>query len=405
MSFLLMFMNAGFDTVSSANEISVGSMLDMTPNEIPKDVQEAMQTQIPALNAYNQFRKNLEQTTNFALEKDVYAGEYISGDKLIVQLVNPSEDDVEIYEGLTEKSNSVVFVEAKYTLTELEQYEEIALLLSDEYDIISFGIDIRRNRVMLTVTEEDYDELVQDELVKQNCDAFYIEIGKYAVPCATSLYGGDRISKSSSSMSSSYMSVCIGGTFNGKAAVLTAGHSNEGSPNYYRNGTLVGSVVYQRCNTTLGNTGTSSLGDFAIIQLNSAFAATNMVRTASSSVQITGVYSSLPVGTTIYKYGSETGYSWGTVTHTSVTVNYPDESLIGTKYQIRGLYQSSIKNSSNTNAIDRGDSGGCVYIKDGNNYKIHGSVSGLYISNSANNIMYSSPIYYAQNIGFVPKTS
>lgn len=105
----------------------------------------------------------------------------------------------------------------------------------------------------------------------------------------------------------------------------------------------------------------------------------------------------------LYKYGSTTGYSWGPITYTNVTVTYTDIWGL-TTYQVRGLYQSSLQNSSSTHAVDEGDSGGCVYIKEGSSYKIHGSVSGMRKSSSGvNSIMYSSPIYYAQAAGFSPK--
>jgi len=126
-------------------------------------------------------------------------------------------------------------------------------------------------------------------------------------------------------------------------------------------------------------------------------------------ISITGTFSSVPAGTFIYKYGYSTGHSWGYVQQSSVTVQYSDPITGLNTYYVRGLYKSYMQNSSGTDAVGAGDSGGCVYLNDGS-YKIHGNVSGLSQppAGSATHIMYSSPIYFAidpQNVGFTPKTN
>lgn len=361
-----------------------------------------MEQQIPALDAHSILESNLFNNAEANFEEDVYAGEYIEDNKLIIQLADASPADKQSYLQLVDYAPCVEIEDVEYSLDELEATEHIARILSCDYDIVSHGIDVKNNRYMVTVLEEDYFDLIEDELYVQNEDTLIVETtDSYPVVCAATLYGGDRISKSNGD----YMSLCIGGTYNGQNAILTAGHNNEGSPSYYRSGNLVGSVTYQRCNTTVGDMSVNSLGDFAIITLSSSFTPTNDVRNATSLVNITSTYSSVPVGTTIYKYGSTTGYSWGTVTYTSMTVQYKN-TLGLVEYEVRGLYQSSMQNSSGTNAIDYGDSGGAVYMLDGNSYKIHGSVSGMYVSSTGvNTVMYSSPIYYAQDVGFTPLTN
>lgn len=142
-------------------------------------------------------------------------------------------------------------------------------MLSEEYDIISYGIDIRNNRFLLTVSDDDYDDLLLDEVLLEYQEVFLVETS-----------GDDR-------------------PVDGKDAILTAGHNNEGVPNYYRSGNFIGKVAYQRCNTKTGDTSVNSLGDFAIITLNSSSNPTNYVRNSGSTVPITGTYSSLPVGTVI----------------------------------------------------------------------------------------------------------
>lgn len=60
-----------------------------------------------------------------------------------------------------------------------------------------------------------------------------------------------------------------------------------------------------------------------------------------------------------------------------------------------------------TDAIALGDSGGPVYVKSGSNYLLHGIVAAgeKPAENEVASLMYSSPIYFAQDVGFTVKTS
>lgn len=373
--------------------------IDPTFDEIPLEVQEAMEMQVPALHAFATLQENLAARPATYSVDDHYAGEYIDGDKLVILLVNGTSEDMDMYRELTGNSSAIAFAEAKYSLSQLERFEDIARDLSQKYQVVSYGVDIRKNKYMISVTDTDYENLLMDEMVQENADALLIEEGEYPVALAT-LYGGDKISNSSSGLS---MSVCIGGTYNGANAILTCGHGNTVSTN-----TTVGQVKYQRCNTLSSeDTSTNSLGDFAIVKLSNSYTPSNYVRNATSTLSITGTYSTLPVGTTVYKYGASTRYSWGTVNRTNVTLSYPtirngDYDFINL-ITTRGLTESYVQNSSSTDPVNSGDSGGCVYIKDGSSYKIHGLVSAGERETKAKKYMYSTPIYYAINAGFSPK--
>lgn len=111
-----------------------------------------------------------------------------------------------------------------------------------------------------------------------------------------------------------------------------------------------------------------------------------------------GTYSSVPIGTILYKYGTTTGYSWGSVTGTSLRVTY-SFNLFHT-YTVDGLYSVALQNSSGTTAIERGDSGGPVWRSDTGQNLLHGIVTAKI---SDTNTMYTTPIYYAQSQGFQPK--
>lgn len=219
--------------------------------------------------------------------------------------------------------------------------------------------------------------------------------------------GGDKITNEDTNGA---MSVGIGGTYAGNNAILTCGHGNEEVgllwwaryPYIQYSGNRTGQVSYQRANQVTGDMTVDSLGDFAIVTLTESDTPTNRVY---GSVSITGTYSSVPVGTTIYKYGFKSGYSYGTVQQIGITVTYSDGLF--TTYEVRGLYQSSMQNTAGTDAIEPGDSGGSVYIKDGTAYKLHGIVTARKNPTGGNpaSIMYSTPIYYAIDAGFTVKTN
>ena len=209
------------------------------------------------------------------------------------------------------------------------------------------------------------------------------------------------------------MTAGICGTYQGQKAVLTCGHGNEQVgflftryPYIKYSGSRIGQVSFQRANTSrlYGQQGVGSLGDFAIVTLNSNITTSNKIY---GNLEITGTYSSVPQGTTIYKYGTTTGMSYGTVSRsgTGVIIQYGDG--FGNVYYVEGLYTSSMRNSSGTDAIAPGDSGGPVYVKSGSKYLLHGIVTARKepAENEVASLMYSSPIYFAQDVGFTVKTS
>ncbi|WP_339312725.1 trypsin-like serine protease [Paenibacillus sp. FSL M7-0896] len=269
-------------------------------------------------------------------------------------------------------------------------------------------MDRKANQFYVSVIEEDYNKLMneQPQTLQKTTESLPVRIEPGTPNTSTAqLWGGDRITNEDNGAG---LSVGIGGTYGGSSAILTAGHSNEKVgflstryPYIQYSGTRTGQVSYQRANRTNGATGVDSLGDFAMVKLTGSDTATNKVY---GSVSITGTYSSVPVGTTIYKYGATTGYSWGTVTQASINVIYSD-GLFNT-YYVNGLYQSLMQNSSGTDAVAGGDSGGPVYMKDGSANKLHGIVTAR--SNPTSGpakIMYSTPIYYAEHAGFTVKVN
>ncbi|GEM_PF-3110222 len=380
------------------NEVfAVESQGDSATYELEGSTSDQRNALIAYEKLWNSFEKD-DQGMPVYFEE--YGGEYIDGSFLVLQIVGLNEEYEEKYLRICEDKEFVKFENVNNSLNYLQKYDELARELIDDYNLVSFCVDRKNNKYLIQVTEDDFEELCEEIQVRGLADIIEIESSAPAVTCATNVYGGDRIVNSSTG---AYYSACIGGYYNGYEAILTAGHGNEGSPSFSRYSSHIGQVWKQRCNTLNNDTTVNSLGDFAIIVMGGNYIGTNKVRNATSVVSVTGYYSGAPVGTNIYKYGSMTGYSWGTIQQINVTVRYGLN-----QYYVRGLYQSYMQNSSGGNAVDQGDSGGCVYANDGS-YKIVGNVSGYYrTDNGVNHIMYTSPIFFAVdsvNGGFSIKTN
>ncbi len=378
-----------------------------SPEDFPVEIKEALSRQAPVLDTYETLEKNLmaNKKRSSLLESlyvEEYGGEYVDGDKLVVQLVNRTPAMESRYRALGGNSPNIMFEDVLYSLEDLEELEVLATELAKEYKIASYGVDQSENRFIIYVYPEDYQSLSQDVRLLEYTGKFLIEESPGAEMCAQTIYGGDRINRGS--QSGAIYTMCIAGTYGGYPAILTAGHFVSNNQKFYRSNMEVGTVVFARANVIEGDMTINSLGDFSIVRLNTSnFTRNNRVRNATSTVPITGVTSSYPEGTTVYKYGSATGYSWGQITAKNQTVYYRDENGISIKYYIRGLIRSLMQNSTSTTAIDQGDSGGSVYtMRSGSVYEILGNVSG---KNPSSNTMFTSPIGYAIDAGFTPLTS
>jgi len=377
---------------------------------IPAEVLQAMENQGPALRAYQNLWDSFEKDElGNPIYPEEYAGEYINGDKLVIMLVNPTQEQIDEYVRRAQDGKHLVFEKAKYSLNYLNTLNDLAFeLLNQGYQISSFGVDRKANSFFISVLPEDYDRLSNELSVslKHEMGSLPIRIEPGTHNMSTSqLWGGDRIINEDNG---SKFSVGIGGKYNGDDAILTAGHGNEKVgiintryPYIEFLSRRTGQVVFQRANQSPIETGVNSLGDFAIVKLNGIDTPTNRIY---GGVSITGTYSSVPIGTTVYKYGASSGYSWGTVQRVGITVTYSG-GLFNT-YVVSGLYESFMNNGTNTDAIAPGDSGGPVYIVQGSEYKLHGIVSArAEPTNGPALIMYSTPIYFAENVGFTVKTS
>lgn len=331
------------------------------------------------------------------------------------------------YLNICGNSNAVRIIPSDYSLKDFEEVEEAVKEFAGQYDIQCFGVDRKDNTYRLEVTAENYNRLstalettlahtvatnsilsntarisfnqaLQDSKIK-------IEIGEEIISTASVVYGGDGITVGPTS-SCVGLSVCIGGTYGGDSALLTAGHGYTGlwDKTVRLNETTIGNVTHMNYSQ---DSSSYSLGEYGVIKLNSSATTTSKVRNGNSTVTISGYYSSLPVGTNIMKYGTSYGYATGSVLLVNQSTSHNGSTIgSGGGYYVSGLTVSSVRNSSSTVPIGPGDSGGPIYIYYNSQYQIHGNiVCGQVVSSSsltAYNV-YSSPIYYAIYAGFSPK--
>lgn len=392
-------------TTATANEgidktISETAAQKLFDEMVPEDVQHAMEAQIPALKAYQKIIANFDKDEfGVPVYPDGYAGEYIDDNNQLVILVTPTMQ--EKYSTIFDGMESVIVKEVKYSYSDLKSLKAVAdEMIENGISVIADGIDVINNTYFIDIEKDDLNTIKKDGslsiYMSELTIPLRIEEGEPAV-ATTSLWGGDRLTNSNGFTFS--LGIC--GTYNGSNAILTCGHGNEnrniwepGLPTVYYWGDEVGPVVYQQCNQDSGNYGVDSLGDFAIVQ------ATNdtMTNYVHPGLRITGTYSSVPVGTTVYKYGTTTGYTYGSVTVAGIRRQYVDPNNPLYVYYVSGLYEIYM---SSTNGVAGGDSGGPVWRVDGSSNLIHGIVSA---GSGDGRYMYSTPIYYAQHQGFNPRT-
>lgn len=325
-----------------------------------------------------------------------YAGCYIDeASDLVILLVNPTEESKEAYKELCGNSSRVKFKAAQYSMEELESYNDEAMKLYEEgYDLVSWGVDEKENTFDIEVKEEDYQTVKNQFVLKTRSISIPVEVTAVKegpVPTADMyVYGGQGFTGGNGG------TICVGGTYNGKDAILTAGHC----VNY------VDEKIMMSGSTPLGTVRRRKFlhqtpGDYAIIELSTLFGATNKIfaPTSGQTHTIKGAYPNAPVGTAIRKHGNETKYSYGTIEKMNNTGNYNGTLILN-------LGSALMTGGSSSIAVANGDSGGPVYVLSGGQYLITGLVSGRDKNQVGNKYrMYFCDISYPTGVGFKIKTS
>lgn len=397
---------SAIDSIDSVDSVEYEDFLAMEAS-VPIEIRESMEKQAGALESYQLMMESFPKNEyGLPIYPEEYAGAYIEDGHLIVQLTDVSDMMINKYSALCGYGESVCFQQAEYSLNELNSLERYALdMIEDGYNVVSFGICQKENvyqidlktdstlpSAMYDIAADDSNKLPIRFTYQSGYDEAFVKI-----------QGGCGILNEDNIR---VMTAGICGTYNGKNAILTCGHGNTmlttgRYPYISYDGTRIGQVSFARANTDPSKAeSVDAYGDFAIVTLNDDVETTTDL---FNYVTISGTYSYVPEGATIYKYGNETGLSYGEVIQTSVSDVYGKEY-----YYTWGLLKSLMHTlAGHADAVRGGDSGGPVYTKNGSEYHICGIVTGGrsgQLDGYGEMVMISTPIYAADLVGFDVKT-
>ena len=414
LTIILLFSFCLFAASANAMDSSTAALVEFESN-LPNEIKASMEQQADALDLYqNLFDALPKDDVGLPIAPHEYAGCYIDDTgHLVIQLTTITDDLKNTYYdfcGTAASNNTIIFKKVAHSINELAEFKTLA---SENKDMTGYSTRIKDNSFEISIDPDSSTPYGPPTTMIAIAAGEPINISYSDAPnSSATLYGGSRITNETHGYG---FSICISGTFNGQDAILTCGHGNERDSSLIRQfpyikygSSRIGQVVHQRANMLYPNSGQDTVGEFAIVRVDSG----TLTNRLNNSISITGTYSSPPEGTTIYKYGSTTGYSAGTVVYeciysfTELTLriaDWGDGNVSTSKYYIYGLTRSSMQGA---NSVSYGDSGGPVYLKSGSNYLLHGSVVGFQQnSTGVSCTMYSSGVYYAQNVGFTVKTN
>lgn len=138
--------------INVAASSSLDRHADLT-HTVPSNVLHAMELQEPALRAYQNLWDSFDKDeVGTPIYPDEYAGEYISGDKLVIMLANPTQEQKDEYIRRSGYSEHITFESVSYSLNYLNSLDKVAKQLLDQnYSIDSYGVDRKANRFFISV--------------------------------------------------------------------------------------------------------------------------------------------------------------------------------------------------------------------------------------------------------------
>ena len=341
--------------------------------------EQRITNQIAANEQYNMLLQGLEQKKiSRSSTIDYYGGAYIDDDgNLVVCVTDDYATGSYEIQSYTE-NDDIQICRVRYTYDEIKQeqeritalYQEYANALKDENmtgDTVSESVELIVSSLRGTYIDEEKNALVVRiyELDEQKIAAFgeifsseeYIEFEMGYSSFSTSgteTKPGMRIyTASGESLSAGYPVYYRAPWGLQTLGFITAGHSFSEGDSVYRDA---------NCTQTIGVCQESQFSgdmDAALIRIvNSSYAPSF---TTNNNTVLIG-YTTLAQGSYVYKEGSTTGLTYGTILSTSGSVYYEDNSV-----NLTNVYVTSA-------LVYLGDSGGVAY--DAGN-RVIGSVSGV----------------------------
>lgn len=318
-------------------------------------IAEKIEAQAQAVEA-NEILMQYFITEGWVLEyPDYFGGCYIEDNILHIRLVSPtSEESATLNDILSDYENVISYEYGNFSQTSIQNYanETAKELKNQGFEVTHWYVDVETCAVVIGVISDDVNSanaLVEEKQTYSVRNAYpniVIEEGEYTSPSSDStVEGGVNIIIGSSSRSAG---TC--GYYEGVAALVTCGHGN----------TTVGSTVKlneEEIGTVVDVQYTNGeAGDYSIIELNNVTSSHKIGNSTDGYITIEGgTYLSPAVGTYVTKYGYRTGYSYGTVTATNVSVTPATGTII------TGMTQVSI--SQGEGGLP-GDSGGPYLVGD-----------------------------------------
>ena len=317
---------------------------------------------------------------------EYFGGCYIEDNVLYIRLVDPTKQTEEVLKNLLAEYEDVVeFVYGQYSQSELQEYaDETAAELEElGYEVMHWYVDNITSQIVIGVLGDDVDsasmliENQQSQAARSNLvPEVVIEEGNSTTTTSSDgIVGGAVLTMGSGTRSAG---AC--GSYNGDYALVTCGHGS----------TSVGSTV-KLYGTTIGTVSVvqyanGGYGDYSIVTLTSGTISHKIGSSSDGYVTITkGTNLSPAVGTYVTKYGYKTGYSYGTVTATNVSINP------ATGMTVYGMTKVSITTGDGSAG---GDSGGP--------YLAGGAFCGVHHGNLKDDplTVYFTPYKYIKNTGF-----
>lgn len=217
---------------------------------------------------------------------------------------------------------------------DMQRLEEIKSALEDAAVTgTTLGIDVRANRVDVTVPRGEQNARIQDFLDRAHAYGDAVNVTRTSgAPRMQALYGGEAIYGGGSRCSAAFTTHNSSGT----EYVLTAGHCTDAVASWDVDEGFLGPSVAA---SFPGN-------DYGAIRKDGSVTAVGQVINNGSAYEITNA-GNPPVGTYVCKTGSTTDTTCGEILDYGVTVNYPS----GT---VTDLIETDV-------CTDSGDSGGALY--------------------------------------------
>lgn len=343
----------------------------MTPFEkaivasVGKDTFRKMAQQDLAIRAYQQFCDYHRDRDGNVKFSDDFAGEFVEGNKLHVFLTDTSAETVKRYSAFFKGYEDIVVFEKKdYSFNYLHALKNDLIEQADS-NFISYSVDSRTNRVVVTVDESR--SVTADSLntasTKSGLPIIYIS-GTPSTPDTTALRGGDA-------MEGITLSVC--GIYNNLPAIVTCGHRGVGAVPIGHIYSMANAPDLAMSTVVFSSFGPQ--GDFSIATVNDFWYHTTCETiteaedddgfTTTDYVSLSGGIANLPNGAVVVKYGSVAGFATLKILDMWSSYYYPGGYTYDANNNLVSVGPVTVSNLAETEVqpggISRsGDSGGPV---------------------------------------------